>query len=207
MQHFETAGFAPATPEPHAGEGNHLKRHLVGFSMASECRCRMPGLPGETTPVTAPPPLKGRDKNGDSPPTLHISNPLHPSVLDKEMAAPTCGADSPPAAAARLPLPRIEADMDARVKGAFGLRGVGVRDHAGFGGVEPVCGRWCGRRCASARLVRGRQRSLVGRSRAGPSGPSAASRAAVSLDRSAGRSYVVAGAGRPVRLLVDGWSR
>jgi hypothetical protein len=30
------------SPEPHAGEGNHPKRHLVGFSMASERQYRMP---------------------------------------------------------------------------------------------------------------------------------------------------------------------
>src|SRR5438105_12514923 len=32
----------PRPPEPHAGQGNHLKRQLVGFSMASERRRRVP---------------------------------------------------------------------------------------------------------------------------------------------------------------------
>jgi hypothetical protein len=32
----------PRPPEPHADQGNHLKRQLVGFSMASERRRRVP---------------------------------------------------------------------------------------------------------------------------------------------------------------------
>ena len=32
----------PRPPEPHADQGIHFKRQLVGFSMASERRCRVP---------------------------------------------------------------------------------------------------------------------------------------------------------------------
>src|SRR5437762_12011477 len=32
----------PRPPEPHAEQGNHLKRQLVGFSMVSERRRRVP---------------------------------------------------------------------------------------------------------------------------------------------------------------------